>query len=355
MAISCAATFSYSIGAGAPASKPLIKIGVILPLTGNNAHLGEPLRDLIKYKAEHFPKDSRFEYKALFEDDQLEARQSLLAAHRLVELEHVDILMTYFSGPGGVVSLYATQKKIPHFMWNFNTKVLDGVFNFDHISSTATSAQCWTDYAQKKGYKKVAFLIHRNPGAMAVQKALEDCRPHSTLNWVDEEYYNQGERDFRVTLYKLKEKNPDLLYLYGFEPELPIILRQMREIGWKIPVTTITMFDMIAENPMIEGAWYVGSDSPTPQYREWYNKTFKVKNASYGAGVYDDYLSLIYKACESYRGQGKPTGEEIAAYLRGIKDFDGACGKISCNEKGIFETKPALLMIKNGTVEQIAR
>ena len=179
---------------------------MILPLTGNNDHLGQPIRELIQYRVAHFPKDSRFEYKVCFEDDQLQAKQSLLAAQRLVGWENVDVLLTYFSGPGSVVSYYATQKKVPHLMWNFNLSSSDGVYNFTHLSLPANAARCWTDYAQKLGYKKVAFLVHRNPGALAVQKALRDYKPNAKLEWADETFFNPGERDFRIILWRIREK-----------------------------------------------------------------------------------------------------------------------------------------------------
>jgi len=339
--------------ADVPTSKPFITMGVILPLTGDMDHLGQPIRELIEYKIDHFPQNSRFSYKALFEDDQCQPKLSLLAAQRLVGLNRVDVLMTYFSGPGSVVSHYATQNKTPHLMWCFKADAADGIYNFSHITLPQDSAKSWTQYAEKLGYKRPAFLVHRNAGALAVLKALEDYKIHSKLEWTVVENFNPGERDFRMILWRMKEKNPDLLYVYAFDPEMPIILRQLHEIGWNIPISTITMFDMEVDNPLVEGAWYVGSDSPSPEYRKWYTQTFHRVNAPYGSALYSDYVDMIYKACESYTGEGKPSREYIARYLRSINDFPGASGTVSCSKMGIFAAPPTLLKIQHGIVTPI--
>lgn len=327
--------------------KPVVKIGVILPLTGNNDHLGQPIRALLQYKVAHLPKDSRFNYELYFEDDQATPKMSLLAAHRLAEWTGVDVLMTYLASPAGVVAPYATQRKIPHLMWNFNTKAADGVFNFDHVAPIGKCVKLWTQQADKSDQKKIGFLVLRSVGGEVMMKAMEAEKADSKLEWTTVERFNPGERDFRITLAKMRETNPQRLFIFGIEPELQIILRQMHEIGWKLPVTTISIFDLAFDNPSLEGAWYVGVDAPTPAYRAWYMKTFK-KPTTYGLPVYDDYLEMIYRACEAHKGANKPTGEELAGYLKSVKDFDGACGVISCNDAGVFETPPTLLTIKNG-------
>jgi branched-chain amino acid transport system substrate-binding protein len=190
---------------------------------------------------------------------------------------------------------------------------------------------------------------------LAILKALEEYKPQSKLEWAGVENFNPGERDFRMILWRLREKNPDILYVYAFDPEMPIILRQLHESGWKIPVSTITMFDMEVDNPLIEGAWYVGSDSPSAEHRKWYTQTFHKVNAPYGSALYSDYMEMIYEACESYKGPGKPSREYIAAYLRNLKDFHGESGTVSCSPKGVFSAPPTLLKIDHGVVTPIEK
>jgi len=208
--------------------------------------------------------------------------------------------------------------------------------------------KCWYEEAQRRGYKRAAFLIHRNAGAEAVLRTLETQKGVFSLEWTSVERFNQGERDFRLALAKIRETRPDLLFLYGFDPELPIILRQLHEIGWSVPITTITVFDMIEPTPLLEGAWYVGIDSPTSAYRAWFEKTFGRTGLPYGAGVYEDYLEMVREACERF--EKKPTSAQIAEAFRARKDFDGACGPIHLDARGVWQTKPCVLEVRKGRV-----
>ena len=346
-AVVCAAVSALGADAPSVTKKPVVKIGVILPLSGDNDHLGQPLRELIQYKVAHFPKDSRFEYKLYFEDDQLVPRQTLLAAHRLWDLENVDVLMTFFTGPGSVVAPLAVQKKKVHLMFNFKEEAADATYNFIHVTPMDPIAKLWTQEAERRGYKKVAFMVHRNAGGEMALKALEKFKPTSKLEWVNVTRYNQGEIDFRIALWKIREKNPEILFLYGFEPELPIILRQMREIGWNIPVTSISVFELVYKNPMLEGAWWASFSTPTPAFAAWYDKTFR-KDYPLGGAIYSDWVDLVHKGFEGGRTGKKLTGDEFAEFLRGVKGFDGASGPISMDVRGIFVTQPTIMTIKNG-------
>jgi len=142
--------------------KETVKIGVILPLTGDNSDFGRPIQELLSYKFNHLPENSHFEYKLFFEDDQLVAKNALLAAHRLIDLENVDVLMTMFSASGSVAAPLAAQKKVPHLMLNMNEAAADGQYNFICITPVDSSVKLWNRYAQKKDYHRVAFFIHRN-------------------------------------------------------------------------------------------------------------------------------------------------------------------------------------------------
>lgn len=328
-------------------AKDFVKVGVVLPLSGNSDFLGQSLREFIQYKFAQLPKDTKFEYKLFFEDDQLIPKQTLLAVRRLVELEKVDVIMTFYTGPGSVVAPYAAQKHFTHLAFNFNDYLADGRYNFIHVTPVDSVANLWSQHAQELGYKRPAFLVHRNAGAEAALKSLEKQRPQFSLDWATVERFNQGERDFRVTLWKIKEKNPDILFIYAFEPELQIIVRQLREIGWQIPVSSIVTFEMAPQHPGLEGSWFATIDSPNIKFRRWYIDTFH-KPAPYGVGVASNWCDLIVRGYESQKTDKKPTQEQFAAFLLSVKDFNGVTGTLSMSPKGILATQPAILVIKNG-------
>jgi branched-chain amino acid transport system substrate-binding protein len=333
-------------------TKEIVKVGVILPLSGDNSDFGKPIQELLNYKFSHLPKNSHLEYKLFFEDDQLVAKNALLAAHRLIDLENVDVLITMFSASGSVVAPLAAQKKVPQLMLNMNEAAADGHFNFICITPVDESAKLWHKYATEKGYRKVAFFIHRNTGGEMVLKALQKTKEGSEIDWVACERFNPGEIDFRVALMKLKETHPDALFLFGFNPEQPIIVHQLKQMGWDIPICSIGNTEMDMKDPLFEDIWFAGVNAPTIKFIKWYEENLHKSYPPWGA-TYSCISDLIYKSFEDGWNGKKPTHEQVSKNLLGVKDFDSDCGRISCDTKGIFRTTPVLMVVKHGSIEPI--
>jgi len=280
------------------------------------------------------------------------AKNALLAAHRLIDLENVDVLMTMFSASGSVAAPLAAQKKVPHLMLNMNEAAADGQYNFICITPVDSSVKLWNRYAQKKDYHRVAFFIHRNTGGEMVLKALQRAKENSSIEWVACERFNPGEIDFRVALMKLRETKPDALFLFGFNPEQPIIVHQLKQIGWDVPVCSIANMEADMKDPSFDGIWFTGVNAPTVEFIKWYEQNLH-KSYPAWAATYSSMADLVYNSFEEgWQGQ-KPTHQTVAANLLGVKEFESACGKISCDKHGIFRTAPVLLIIKNGSIEPI--
>lgn len=325
----------------------VIKVGAVLPLSGDNAHLGRPLAHMLRYKFSNLPKDSRFEYKLLFEDDQLIPRKTLLSAKRLVEIDNVDVLLTFYTAPGKVVAPYAASKKKTHFMFCYDEHSADGTYNFNHVTPIAKEAQMWVEQAKARGYKKVAFMVHRNSGGGAALRALLPLQKKSGMQW-EIIRFNQGEKDFRLSLAKLKIFDPDALFLYAFDPEFSIVLKQAHELGFDVPLTSISVLDQFLDKPELNGAWFVAHATPQPEFEQWYKETFSEDHIPVGAGVFSDMVDLVYAAYESASSQHKPDAQQIGSRLRMTKGFSGAFGPIRCTPSGVFTAEPTVRLIENG-------
>jgi len=327
--------------------REVINVGAILPLSGDNAHLGRPLAHLLRDKFTNLPEDSRFEYKIFFEDDQLIPKKTLLAAKRLIEVDNVDVLLTFYTAPGKVVAPYAASKKKLHFMFCYNEASADGIYNFNHVTPIGEEAKLWVDQAKARGYKKVSFLVHRNSGGESTLNALKPLEEESGIEF-QVLRFNQGERDFRPLLTRVREFQPDALFLYAFDPEFSIALRQARELGVDAPITCISVLDQFLGNPELNGAWFVAQATPLPEFENWYKQHFKADNIPVGAGVFSDMVDLIYAAYEQASSQHKPTAEDVGDQLRRMRDFSGAFGPLRCTPNGIFISEPTVRMIEDG-------
>src|SRR5258707_12272234 len=93
--------------------KTTIKIGIILPLTGDNAATGEDIRNGFLL-AKNQINSPDYEYDLIFEDDQLEAQKAVLAPHKLLSSDKVDVIFSVCNSAEAVAPIAEKANKL-HF------------------------------------------------------------------------------------------------------------------------------------------------------------------------------------------------------------------------------------------------
>jgi len=87
------------------------KIGVIIPLSGPVSEVGESIRNGIEFSKNDFdPKD---EVKLIFEDDQFQAKNTVNAMWKLIEIDKVDAVITFGGSTSSAVADIAERKSVP--------------------------------------------------------------------------------------------------------------------------------------------------------------------------------------------------------------------------------------------------
>ena len=88
----------YAINSeGRPGTNPTIKIGVTLPLTGDEATLGESNRNAIHLAASKLPSSTKYNYQLIFEDDQFNPALGASAVNKLISIDGVSALISFGS------------------------------------------------------------------------------------------------------------------------------------------------------------------------------------------------------------------------------------------------------------------
>jgi branched-chain amino acid transport system substrate-binding protein len=329
------------------ADKPVIKIGASLPLTGDNAHLGESARDAMILAKENLPADTKFDYQLVFEDDAMEAKKAALSANKLINIDKVDALLSFSSGTGGVISPIAEKNKKIHFGIASAQNVADGDYNFLHNTTPAEECRVMAAELQKRGYKKVALILFNHPFPLEQQKNLQEKLTGTGIEIVAAEIANPGEKDFRTIIGKVKEKNPDIYLVLFFSPELEILVKQMKEANITAPVTSIEAFGLSNQIGLYEGQWYVDAAAPEKEFDEKFTERFNKGPQMFAANAYDIFNLIVY-GYEHSPESGKHDNAAAANTLMHLKDFDGMLGNLSIDEKGVVFSPAAVKIIKNG-------
>jgi len=325
------------------AAREIIKIGVVLPLSGNQAASGEDVRDALRMAEDRVRVSStRYDYKLVFEDGQNQPRLSVEAFRKLSDIDHVDAVLSVYGAPGSAISPMAAHKGILHIGCGFSDVIAAGPLNFNNLTKPAPSAALLLRYLQAAGYRRIACISQQNASTNALEDALLKIIPGSTMEIVNLQKFNPGERDFRVQILRAREANPDLILIHGYDPECSIILKQMKDISLEVPISAMGHWGTLKDTTPFRGIPYVD-----PKPTEAFTKAFANR---YGhapfllSAMVSDSFTMLAKACETYTGDGKPSSEFIAKQLLKTKNYPGNIGSLTCDADGWFDS-PASVVI----------
>ena len=307
--------------------KPTIKIGATLPLTGDVAALGQSSKKAIELALEELD-NTKYNYEVVFEDDAFKTSQGVTTANKLIAIDKVDVLFSFGSPVGNVVSPIAEQQKVPHI--NFfasDTKVANGVYNFLHYTPPYIDTELFVKQLNKRGITKIGiFEIADNPGAAAISQALDKSIENTDIQIVAHPKFNTGTRDFRTLIQGVKDSGAEIYVLQSSSPELETLYTQMRELGINTPVTSIETFEFANDLSLFEGSWYINAADPQQWFVDSYVSKYDEAPKFGAANAYDGVMLVVQAIERAGNGKTLPSHDEIKDALGDIKSFDGALG-----------------------------
>jgi branched-chain amino acid transport system substrate-binding protein len=323
--------------------KETIKIGVILPLSGGSANLGESAHKAILLAKEQLA-ETEFNYEVIFDDDAFDTKMTSNAVNKLVNLDQVDALISFSSGSGNVVSPIAQENKVIHVGVASDPNIAKGEYNFLHWTTPEAESVLWVEEVMNRGIKTFAFLGMNQQGLIAVLEQVKEDIKGKDIQMVNEQIFNMGEKDFKVIIEKAKRSNPDVIYIACFSPDLEIFAKQYKELGVDIPLTSIEAFEYTEQPELFEGYWYVQSAQASNEFL----KTFEAKyddNPQLGSPFIYDAFNLIV---EAYEQTGEKDNAMAIEKLSQIEDFPSSVGTISVGEEGIVWSDASVREIRDG-------
>ena len=122
--------------------KPVVKIGVMLPLSGENAEFGENSRYAIDFAIQDH-KDSPIKFKVIIEDDMFTSAKAAVIANKFINVDKVDAVVSTFSHVGSVVSPIADKAKVLHISLSNAANIAEGDLNFTDWQLVDIAAKKW--------------------------------------------------------------------------------------------------------------------------------------------------------------------------------------------------------------------
>ncbi|MBI4034054.1 MAG: ABC transporter substrate-binding protein [Candidatus Brennerbacteria bacterium] len=341
-----------------------IRIGAILPLTGDAAAYGEPGRNMLQLAADEINAAGGINGRNLefiFEDGKCVGKDAANAIQKLANVDKVEAIIGGFcSGESLSAVPIATQAKVLLFSPGSSNPGLtnSSPYFFRNYPSDAAQGTVLANVADSKGWGKVAVVQEQTDYAAGLYKAF-NARFTELGNTDTKEEFASDTSDFRSIITKVRAGNPDALFVIVQTPAVASrIFKQMTELNWKpnLLVSDIIPGDpnLVAENKaLLEGAFAAefGTNPENPKFKAM----VEAYRAKYGeeppfqAYAQTEYDS-VYILADGIRAVGYD-GEKLAAWSRTIENWQGAAGSVTIGEDGDPTTGHVPKIIRNGVVE----
>lgn len=349
--------------AGVAFGADTIRIGVYLPLTGQNAFGGQLELEGVKMAHSEVGSVLGKKVELVVVDNKSDKVEAANAVKRLVDKEKVvAIIGTYGSSlamAGGEISEKAGIPAVGTSCTN--PLVTQGKKYYFRV--------CFIDPYQGAGAatfalnnlkaKKAAILIDvAQDYSVGLASFFEKAFVKGGGKVVAKLSYNSGDQDFTAQLTEIKSKNPDVLFIPSYFAEGAIIMKQARDLGCKFHILGGDAMD----NPdivKIGGSAVEGFAYTTFPYdptmkdmnpvakkftARWKNQ-FPDKDPNVNAALgYDAYMIII----DAIKRAGKAEPKAIAQALAATRGFLGVTGSTTINSSHDAEKPVGIMQIKGG-------
>lgn len=343
--------FLFSGSAFAESEKEKFKIGMVVPLSGPVAYIGEAMKNSLILAKEHIGTTSRFDYELIFEDDQLDLKLDASIGNKFINIDKVDAIVTL--GGGKVISPMTKKSNTLHYSVAVMEYIAEGKTNFLHWAPSKVLNGRLAEEMKKRGIKKYGVFYETTyEGFKIYMDDLDAAADKLGMEKVFDESFPMDATDFRAQIVKVKDKGADIYVYFCQTPAMELLTKQIREAGDNTPLTAVESFELTKEKELFEGYWFVSSPHPGNAFKDAYKKRFGFDVAVAGPNAYD-ILMLINHAIINTGSIEKPSSEQIAEELLKIRNFPGSLGNLTIVEPGITMSNVDMKIIKNGKVEKL--
>lgn len=335
----------------AAAENRAIRIGAILPLSGNMAHLGESVRNGLLFSLERSSGNAR-RFQIVFEDDRFNPRLSAAAAQKLISRDHIQVLITLTSGPGNAVAPIAERAHVAHFCLTVDSRLANGSFNFVHLYESRAGAQRLLQKLAHERLQRIGILHFTEDAAeLSAQELRRQARAHG-LDVACTITFPAGTTDFRSLLTRLRGTPADTLVVIALPPELDTLVRQIRELRLPARLTTIEVFSLTRQPELYEGLWFANPAPADSAYLAAYESRFGPE--ALWAPYADSLMAILAAAAEQCEARSCSV-DSLAAHLRRLQGVPTLFGPLSAAPGGIFSVPVVISVMRHGRVEELER
>jgi ABC-type branched-subunit amino acid transport system substrate-binding protein len=326
--------------------KPIVRIGVILPLTGDSAFAGVPVKDTLVQALKDIKSEEhlRYEYELVFEDNQNTPTQSILRANRLRSVDKVSAILSIWSPAGLAVGPFANENNIIHIGCAWGYETAQGKYSFNHATFPSAQTDALVRELKRNNIKSLGIIADAEKSLQGLVDLLLEKLKASNISVAFNTMITRGTTDFRTEILRMKQSDAEMVLMMMLPPGMNSFVRQKNELGYNTPMTSIEFFSF--QPDLFEGYWYIGDALGTEEFGEYIQSKTGHNLGSCMANMYDALRLLI----NAYETSDTLDNEQVAEALLSTDTdkFDSVMGRIFIDEDGNIHTEATLKRIIDG-------
>jgi len=320
-----------------PTAPGTIKIGAVLPVTGQAAGYGKWMQRGIELAVEDVNTAGGIDGKqlqAIIEDSKSDNRAGVDAATKLISIDNVPAIVTVLTGVTKSIMPITERNRVILFTLALSPGLTEeGQFVFRNATNVANEVDAMMEVVLNDlELKKVALIFINNPAGLWVADYFKKTFEASGGTLTASESFQPDATDFRSQITKIKASNPDALYVLGYQQN-GLIMKQARELGLQCQFLGASDCELpevlrIAGNAADGTIYTKAAFDPASQTKEVaqfvvkYRQRYGEDPEVFGATSYDA-VRIIAVALE----QGKQDPARMRDVILTVKDYPGVSGQ----------------------------
>lgn len=339
-------------------------LGTLFPMTGSLAELGVVYTNSVALAMAHIAADKKLQkpIELSAEDSQTTPQGGAIGMSKLVNVGKAQCVLLGVTGVSKAAEPIGTRAKVlmingggvgpdlatlsPYF-WN--------VIPLAHQEiSTAVK------WAKSKNLKRVALVYLDDPLGAAMLKTLEQQLPNIGASLVGAFSAPATLQQFSAIAAKVREANPDLIYVASFGTQQIQIFKQLRDAGLTQPLITYSAggTPSVAKAPEADGLLFTSqvadwsaSDPATKRFVTDWRAKYNGDPSTYAQNYYNAAMLFALLLAQIEKAKGNVDGDALRSAL--VKsEFDLVGGKVRFSD-GVITMPTQLNRVKDGKFEKI--
>lgn len=342
-----------------PAKKETIKIGAILPLSGDKAIYGNREKNGLGLALGEINGNGGVNGKKIeliFEDTKGDATGAVNAVNKLLDIDKVSTIIGCLSNEISAIAPITEEKKIILFAPIAASRNVSKTKNyiFGNRESAEMHGAKIAEFVKGLGINKAAVLYLNAENGITYAEGFIKRYGELGGEIIYRENYNKGEKDHRTYLLKIKSQRAEAIYIPGYGEDIGLILKQAEEIkinsrffsspGIEIP-NLFNIAGASAEGVIYSIASFNPTNPLTADYSAAYKERYGEESDWMAANSYDalKILADAMKSCHSYKDN-----DCVKDFILNLRDYNGVGGLTTFDKNGDVIKPIALKTIKNG-------